>query len=90
MSHAPAVFVRRSTLADLPSLARLAAATGLPVVPDGRYLVAETGGQIVAAASLDGRGTLRDPSIETDDIRALLTRWAANLRRHARPVPKAA
>lgn len=91
MPKSPAVFVRRSTLADVPTLARLAAASGLPAAPQGRYLVAEVDDEIVAAAPLDdGVGPVHDPSVGTADIRELLTRWAANVRRHAAPLPKAA
>jgi hypothetical protein len=52
--------------------------------PRGVYLVAEVGGEIVAAVPLDARtAMLHDPSHPTADIRELLRRWARSLRREA-------
>jgi hypothetical protein len=83
--------VRRSTSTDLPALARLAVVNGQPAVPCGRYLVAEVGGELVAAAPLDGGvGPLDDRSPATADVTELLTRWAVNLRRQSKVVRKAA
>ena len=85
------VHVRRSSSADIPVLARLAAISAQPAMPCGRYLVAEVGGEVVAAAPLDGGvGPINDRTPATADITELLTRWAANLRRHAIPVRRAA
>jgi hypothetical protein len=80
------VFVRRSNEYDIRALAHLAALSGKPASPRGRYLVAEVGGAIVAAAPLDdGFGPLNDQSPESIDATILLTRWAGNLKRHATP-----
>jgi hypothetical protein len=90
MSTEPAVLVRRSTLADLPGLARLAAASGTLISPAGHYLVAEVRGTIVAAAPLESGAAVHDPTVDTSDIRELLMRWALNLRSDATRMPKAA
>ena len=90
MSKEPAFFVRRSTLADLPELARLATASGNLLAPAGRYLVAEARGTIVAAAPLECGAAVHDPTVDTSDVRELLTRWAVNLRCGAPRMRKAA
>lgn len=85
------VHVRRSDLSDAPVLARLAAISAQPDTPSGRYLVAEVGGKVIAAAPLDGGvGPLDDRSPSTADTTALLTRWAANVRRQADTTRRAA
>jgi hypothetical protein len=46
------------------------------------YLIAEVGGRIVAATSLDRReAPLCDPASDMADIQELLRRWGHNLRR---------
>ena len=75
------VFVRRSTSADFAALARLALLSASPM-PRGAYLIAEVGGTMVAAVSLDVAETpLFDPQHDTTDICSLLSKWGANLRR---------
>jgi len=75
------VFVRRSTVLDLATLSLLAAQGGRPA-PRGVYLVAEVGGRIVAATSLDRpEAPLCAPTSDTTDIQELLRRWGQNLRR---------
>jgi hypothetical protein len=77
------VLVRRSTAADFAALARLASLSGRQA-PRGPFLIAEVGGKLVAAASLDVPAMLlADPAHETANIRALLFKWGANLRRTA-------
>jgi hypothetical protein len=77
------VLVRRSTTADFAALARLASLSGRPA-PRGPFLIAEVSGKLVAAASLDVPALLlADPAHETTNIRALLFKWGANLRRTA-------
>jgi hypothetical protein len=84
------VLIRRSTLSDTPTLARLAYSSG-KISPRGLFLVAEIHGAIVAAAPLDTTGEpLHDPARATADIRVLLARWAARLPREAGGDAKAA
>jgi hypothetical protein len=84
------VFVRRSTVADLPDLARLAGLSGrMPA--RGVYLVAEVEGRTVAAISLDrAEAVLHDPAYETSNIQDLLKRWGRNLRRETRRLERRA
>jgi hypothetical protein len=83
-SSAP-IFVRRSTIADVADLARLAALNGAPSAPAGVYLLAEVGGSTVAAVSLDrSEPVLSDPAHDTSNVAELLRRWGSNLRREAR------
>jgi hypothetical protein len=78
------VLVRRSTAADFAALARLASLSGRRA-PRGTFLVAEVGGTMVAAVSLDvAAKPLSDPAHDTNDIRALLSKWGARLRRQSR------
>jgi len=75
------VFVRRSTVLDLAALSHLAAQGDRPA-PRGVYLIAEVGGRIVAATSLDRREEpLCDAGSDTADIQYLLRRWSHSLRR---------
>jgi hypothetical protein len=75
------LFIRRSTVVDLAALSHLAAQGSRPA-PRGVYLIAEVGGRIVAATSLDRReAPLCDPTSDTADIQYLLRRWSDNLRR---------
>lgn len=48
--------------------------------PAGDVLGAFAGGELVAAASIGGSGTVADPFRRTDDVRALLARRVAQLR----------
>jgi hypothetical protein len=78
------VFVRRSILFDLPALSHLATQDGRPA-PRGVYLIAEVGGRIVAATSLDRQeAPLCEPATDTADIQHLLLRWGSNLRREVK------
>jgi hypothetical protein len=80
------VFVRRSTILDLAALSQLAARSGR-AVPRGLYLIAEVGGRIVAATSLDRReAPLGDPAADTADIQHLLRRWGSNLQRDVKGI----
>lgn len=91
MPKEPAVHVRRSRFTDLAALGRLAGLSGRLLSSRTGYLVAEVRHQIVAAVPLDGSTPpLHDPARDTSDIQVLLTRWAANLRRHPLPLQQAA
>src|SRR5262249_22364955 len=54
------VLLRLTTLGDVEALRRLAALECLPE-PDGRCVVAEVDGTVVAALTLQGRKVLADP-----------------------------
>jgi hypothetical protein len=85
------MFVRRSTVADVAELGRLAALSGTAHAPQGVYLVAEVGPHTVAAVSLDRADeVLYDPAYETADIQDLLRRWGRSLRREARRLERLA
>jgi hypothetical protein len=85
------VFVRRSTVADVADLARLAGFSGQMRAPRGVYLVAEVKGRTVAAISLDrAEAVLHDPACDTSSIQDLLKRWGRNLRRETRRLERRA
>jgi hypothetical protein len=85
------VFVRRSTIADIADLERLAALSSRTRTPRGVYLLAEVNGSTVAAVSLDRReAVLHDPAHDTSSIQELLLRWGRNLRREARRIERRA
>jgi hypothetical protein len=66
------ILLRRSDVADLPALRRLAQLESRPL-PDGYFLVAEIQGELVAAVSLEvDQPALGDPFRPTADIRRLL------------------
>lgn len=66
------IAIRLATGADTASIARLAALDSAPV-PHGPMLVADLGGEIVAAHSLGRRGrSIADPFRPTADARELL------------------
>jgi hypothetical protein len=76
-----AVFIRRSTAADIADLARLAALNGTGKTPRGVYLIAEVEGKIVAAASLQrAEPLLHDPSYASSDVQELVRRWSRKVR----------
>jgi hypothetical protein len=85
------IFVRRSTVADIAELARLAALSGKAQAPQGVYLVAEVGERTVAAVSLARtEEVLHDPAYDTSTIQELLRRWGRNLRREATRIERQA
>jgi len=78
------ILIRRSEVADRPSLERLAALDGYRL-PGGSFLVAELHGELVAAAPLDVEAEpFSDPFLPLADIRDWLGRQAA---RNPRAVP---
>jgi hypothetical protein len=68
---APHISIRLATAADDSTLIRLAALDSAPA-PHGSVLVADLGGEIVAARSLDGDRSISDPFRPTADVRQLL------------------
>ena len=73
---APHISIRPATEADSPTLLRLAALDSAPA-PRGPVLVADLGGEIVAARSLTRARSIADPFRPTADIRELLELRAA-------------
>ena len=65
------IAIRRATDADNSTLLRLAALDSAPA-PRGPVLVADLGGEIVAAHSLTRARSIADPFRPTADIRELL------------------
>ena len=76
----PPVLIRLCRTADDPALERLAILEGAPA-PQGRFVVAELAGTVVAALSLDGGATIADPFVHTRHLLPLLERRAAQVRR---------
>jgi hypothetical protein len=68
---APHISIRPATEADSPTLLRLAALDSA-AAPHGPVLVADIGGEVVAAHSLARHRSIADPFRPTDDIRKLL------------------
>jgi hypothetical protein len=80
--HSP-ILIRRSTVCDIPALRRLADLDSR-VLPEGVFLLAEVGGELVAAAPIDDdTEPLGDPFRPTAEIRMFLAGQAAALRRAA-------
>jgi hypothetical protein len=77
------VTVRRARAEDRAAIRRLAELDG-GRVPDGPMLVADVGGAIVAARSLERRQTLSDPFRPTSELVELLDLRALHLRREPR------
>ncbi len=69
------VTLRHSTASDREALRRLAALDSASP-PSGEALIAETGGDVVAAVSLDGRSAIADPFRPTAPIVAMLRAWS--------------
>jgi hypothetical protein len=65
------IVIRFSERGDERALARLAGRDTRPV-PTGALLVAESGGELRAAVSLDGRGSVSDPFHPTAELVRLL------------------
>jgi hypothetical protein len=74
------VTVRHATRADLPAVARLAELDSARA-PSGRILVAELGGSVVAAISLDSGEVFVDPFVSTADVVEDLRAEAVQVRR---------
>jgi hypothetical protein len=66
--------IRRLDDRDADALARLAALDSVPAPADGwdRWLGVEVEGRLLAAVSLDGRGTIADPFSRTAEVTAML------------------
>jgi hypothetical protein len=78
------VVIRRSTSADGPALAALAALDAAPM-PFGPALVAEVAGVPRAVLPLDGGRSFGDPFARTDQLVALLELRAEQIRRLQEP-----
>lgn len=78
--HQGAVTVRRARPDDASVLARLAALDSSPV-PSGTVLIAEIGGEPLAAVSVDDFRAVADPFAPTGELVLLLTERARQLRR---------
>ena len=74
------LILRMSAEADHPGLQRVAERDSA-VVPGGALLVAESGGQLLAAISLETQAVIADPFKRTADAVELLRRTAKQLRR---------
>ena len=74
----PTIALRLCRVGDDPALAKLAALEERPA-PQGRFVVAEVDGQIVAALPLDGGTPLRDPFVRTAHLLRLLEDAAAQI-----------
>lgn len=87
MSHknpAPELTIRYARPDDAPAIARLAVLDSQPV-PAGALLVGEVGGELWAALSLTGQGSIADPFRPSADVTTLLRARAAQLRRTSAP-----
>jgi hypothetical protein len=76
-----AVLIRRASVADEPTIARLAALEERPELPGGERLVGELEGRIVAALDLRSGRSVADPFVPTSGIVELLGLRAAQVRR---------
>jgi hypothetical protein len=81
------VTVRRSYPDDRPALSRLAERDGRPV-PPAPLLVAEVGGLVLAARSLENGASLADPFHPTTHLVELLALRSAHLRDGVAPSPQ--
>src|SRR4051812_34779131 len=79
-----AVSLRLCRVSDDPILERLAAFEGREV-PNGRHLIAEVNGEIVASLPLLGGGVLADPFRSTEHLLPLMRLRAAQLYAPPRP-----
>ncbi len=73
------ISIRLAGASDARPLMRLAALDSAPL-PAGELLVAEQGGALRAAVTLDGADAIADPFIPTADLVALLRLRAHSLR----------
>jgi hypothetical protein len=83
------VVIRPSAPADRAALERLAGRDSQPV-PAGRLLVAEAGGELLAAVPIAGGQPVADPFRPTAALIGLLELRAAQLRRAERDSPRGA
>jgi hypothetical protein len=74
------VTLRLDRVSDSPALYDLAELSGRRAL-DGRYVVSEVDGRIVAAVPLDGGAPLADPFVRTIHLLPLLELRAAQIRR---------
>ena len=81
--HSPALTLRYAVPADAEALERLAQLDSRHV-PRGAVLVAEVGGELWAAVSVDDGQVIADPFRSTGELVALLTERARQLRRARR------
>lgn len=72
------VAIRNAEIADLPALLRLADLDSRRL-PDGRLLLAEVDGQIVAARSSASGAVVADPFVPTAELQELLALRAAQV-----------
>jgi hypothetical protein len=79
-AHAPALTLRHAVPADAEALDRLAELDSARA-PRGAVLVAEVGGELWAAISLDDMHAVADPFRPTGELLALLVERARQLRR---------
>jgi hypothetical protein len=77
------VLLRLTTVGDTEAIGRLAALDGMPV-PDSRCVVAEIGGEIVAALPLRGGKVMADPFRPTAHLIPLLELRATQIAGQAR------
>ena len=70
------ITIRQSTRADARELRRLAELDSARPI-DGPALIAEHGGQPVAAVSLDGRRSIADPFLPTANVVEMLLKLAS-------------
>ena len=80
----PTIALRLDRVADDRALARLAALEERRV-PEGRLVIAELDGRLVAALPLDGGPALRDPFVRTAHLQHLLELRVAQLNYLPRP-----
>ena len=81
--HSPALTLRYAVAADAAALDRLAQLDS-GHAPRGAVLVAEVGGELWAATSVDGNETVADPFRPTGELVSLLLERARQLRRARR------
>jgi hypothetical protein len=81
--HSPALTLRFAVPADAAAIERLAQLDSRHV-PRGQVLVAEVGGELWAAISVDDRQAIADPFRPTGELVALLVERARQLRRSQR------
>lgn len=82
-AHSPALTLRYAVPADADELARLAELDSQRA-PRGVVLLAEVGGEVWAAISLDDHHAIADPFRPTGELVALLVERARQLRRSER------
>jgi hypothetical protein len=81
------ILIRPARASDAPALARLAALDSSPL-PEGDLLVAESGGDLVAARSSGTGAVIADPFRPTADVVALLALRARTLAAGPRRRPR--